>query len=191
MRFKFELILILFLVLILASAIFVFYVMTKEMQGIENKANLSFEEKSIEVLSQNIEIPSGLNIITRIFFGIKNNVKIYEFAVIMAGFILFFIFFSSLLELTNLKGWQPVAGGITLTILSGYFGLIKIVGLAINDIFSSLIGIFWAIILTFIFFIVFMWAFSLILGKIKKLIEEEKLKKGEIRVKGIRKEYKL
>ena len=93
MRFKFELILILFLVLILASAIFVFYVMTKEMQGIENKANLSFEEKSIEVLSQNIEIPSGLNIITRIFFGIKNNVKIYEFAVIMAGFILFFIFF--------------------------------------------------------------------------------------------------
>jgi CBS domain containing-hemolysin-like protein len=191
MKFKFEIVLVLFLILIVASAIFIFYVMAKETAGIENKVNLNFEEKSIEVLNQDVIIPGNLNILTKIFFGIENSIKIYEFVVIIASFFLFFIFFTGLLELTNLKPGLNIILGIILTLASGFFGLIKIAGLAVNDIFSSVVGIFLAIILTFIFFIVFMWAFSLILGKIKSLVEEEKLKKGEIRVKRIKQDYKL
>jgi len=191
MKIRFEIVLVLFLILLTASVIFVFYIMAREVKGIENKANLSFEEKGNEVLNQNVEIPSGLNIITKIFFRIENNVKIYEFVVVIASFFLFFIFFSSLLELINLKPWLNIILGIILTLASGFSGLVKIAGLAVNDIFSSVVGIFLAIILTFIFFIVFMWAFSLVLGKIKKLIIEAKRQEGEVRIGKIKKEYKL
>jgi len=187
---KEEIILFAFIVIMLAAFIYVLYVFSNQ-EIVGQEVPLTFKEKSNEVLSLNIEIPTVFRIPARIFFGIGGSVLLQDFAVIIASFILFFLFFLDALELTSMKGWLIGLLSVVSTVLAGLIGLIKIVGLFFFRVFGFLDNSFYQIIAVFVLVVVLMWFFSLVFGRIKKKIVEGKEIKRETEVGKIREEYKL
>jgi len=187
METKNEILLFLFLALIMASLIYVLYVFTDQARIIDN---LSFKEKSNDVLVQDVEVPEGWSILSRVLFGVE-KAKLQEFVAIIASFILFLIFFISVLELTNLKGWQIALIAVILNLLAGFLQLVKIVGLAFFNLFNFLEDGFYQLIAAFFLSMVLMWLFSFIFAKVKQGIIKRKEARGEIRVKELKKEYRF
>ena len=177
-----EVLLFLLLGAVILSIIFMIHITTKPIKRLDNMFNMSFNERSNAALSENVPLPSWLKGFVRIFFGLKDEIKIYEFVVAAASFVLFFLFFSDFLKLTRLKDWQAEFGAFSLTVIAGFLGLIKIVGLALFELFGFLGNYFYQIIGVFLLVLVLGWVGSFAFIKIREKIRKEEEGVGKEKV---------
>ena len=141
--------------------------------------NIGVKEKTNEILSNDVEVPQNMQLLSRIFFGLKAGEKLdlQNFVLYVCFFVLFVLLVHSAVEVI-FNGWKTWAISLIVALLGSSGGVMKSIVVWYSG-FGKLFGFLeeWGIIrlaLVVIFMLVVFGILFKLLGKLKTMkgIEE-------------------
>lgn len=94
--------------------------------------------KTEKALEENIKVPENLQVPARIIFGIKGEISLQHFIVLLAVWIMLFLIISSILKITPFfEGWKSWVGAVVITCLVAISGAIRSVSIFFLNLGNS------------------------------------------------------